>query len=130
MLLLGASLACTHRTLDTTMAGHHTENLRAEAQKVDQGWRVTLQLPAGVWRVRTPGEEQTIQVVPGTPYSVAQWTVPPDRWNTGRPFDLMLDGGGLNIPITINYRHDLPRWVQFILVDLAGGGIVLPDKKN
>ena len=129
MIFLGASLGCAHKTLDTTMAGHHTENLRAEAQRVDQGWRVTLQLPAGEWKVRTPHEEQGIQVVPGTPYSVAQWTVAPDRWAKERPFDLVLEGEGLNIPITVSYRHDLPRWVQFVLVDLAGGGLVSPDKK-
>ena len=123
------TLACAHRQLDTRISGHHAENLRAEAQKVEGGWRVTLQLPIGEWQVKTPNEEQRIQVIPGIPYSIAQWTVEPERWAKERPLDLLLEGSGFQIPIAITYRHDLPRWAQFALITLAGGPISIPDKK-
>ncbi len=129
-LSLGLTLACAHRQLDTSISGHHAENLRAEAQKVEGGWRVTLQLPIGEWQVKTPNEEQRIQVIPGTPYSIAQWTVESDRWAKDRPLDLLIEGKGFQIPITIKYRHDLPRWAQYALITLAGGSISIPDKKN
>lgn len=99
---IGASLACAHKTLDTTLSGRHSENLRAEAQKVDQGWQVSLQLPAGDWRVQTSNEQQSLRMVPGAPCNMAQWTVAADRWATGKPFDLVLEGGEMIIPITIN----------------------------
>ncbi len=128
-LCLFAGLACAHRTLDTTLSGRKTESMRAEAQKVESGWKVTLQLPAGEWKVQTPNEEQPVQVIPGTPYGMAQWTVAQDRWSKDRPLDLVLEGGGLSMPITVRYRRDLPMWVQMVLLDLAGGGIGIPDKK-
>ena len=131
-LCLGLSLACAHRPLDTSISGHHAENLRAEAQKVEGGWRVTLQLPIGEWQVKTPNEKQRIQVIPGTPYSVAQWAVEPERWAKERPVDLLLEGAGIQIPISIKYQPGPPRWVQVALIVAAGGGnrITIPVKKN
>ena len=75
-LSLGLTLACAHRQLDTSISGHHAENLRAEAQKVEGGWRVTLQLPIGEWQVKTPNEEQRIQVI-----QVRLTALPNGLWN-------------------------------------------------
>ena len=131
-IVLGLSVACAHRPLDTSISGHHAENLRAEAQKIEGGWRVTLQLPIGEWQVKTPNEEQRIQVIPGTPYSTAQWLVTPERWAKERPLDLLLEGSGMQIPISIKYQPGPPHWVQVALIVAAGGGnrITISDKKN
>lgn len=129
-LSLGLTLACAHRQLDTSISGHHAETLRAAAQKVEGGWRVTLQLPIGEWQITTPNEEQRILVIPGTPYSIAQWTVEPERWARDRPLDLLLEGSGMQIPISIKYQPGPPYWVQVALIVAAGGSFPIPDKKN
>ena len=96
-------------------------DLRAEARKVEGRWRVTLELPAGRWKVE-PKEDQAFDLRPGEPRATLHWTVAPDRWSQqDRPFRFDLVGeSGLRLPFAVVYPDTLPKAAEAVLQVLRG----------
>jgi len=104
LLLVGATACHPPRTLETRFGTRLTESLQARAERIQEGWRVSLPLPAGNWKVE-PFEAQAFDLVPGEPSATLQWTVVDARWaNFQKPFVFeLVDTEGRRLPMTIRY---------------------------
>ena len=121
-LLVLCPLACSGpRRLETRLAGRPTEDLRAEARKVEGRWQVELLLPVGVWKVETE-EGQDVHLIPNEPRATLRWTVAPDRWSRqDRPFRFDLVGEqGLRLSFAVVYPSTLPKAAEGVLQVLRG----------
>lgn len=125
LLGLALALGCARpRGLETRLDTVRTETYRAEAEKVDGRWQVSLRLPAGDWTV-LPEEEQPFRVEPGSPRSTLRWTVAPERWaRQDQPFRFRLQGAaGGEVRLSVTYPPTLSGPVRFLLEVLGRSSV-------
>ena len=121
-------LACGPRRLETTVMGRKTQSLVALAEKQEGRWQVSLRLPAGNWSVSAPQEPQAVEVVPGSPFATARWTVSPERWrNTDRPLLLNLcSPEGQTLEFSITYAPMGPGSMYWLSALIRSGVMLRP----
>jgi len=121
LALLVAAGCSGSRHLETRLGGRAMEDLRAEARRVDGGWRVELLLPAGQWKVE-PQEGQPWDLLPNEPRATLRWTVTLDRWSRqDRPFRFDLVGAsGLRLSLAVVYPNTLPKAAEVVLQIFRG----------